>query len=230
MPGSGRRTKHVVVMGVSATGKTMVGEELAEELGCEFVEGDSLHPQRNIDKMSAGVPLTDEDRWPWLEAIAELVARKHRAGISTVVTCSALKRRYRDVLRDAAPMYFLHLERAVRRARAADAAAHQALHAHRAAALAGRRPGAARRRRGRRGRRRRRRRSTRWSRSRSTRCACTTPSERTGPITVATPGADPRPCAAWTTTHSSRCTTTSCAPTPRHRGPSRSPGTARCAW
>ena len=96
-------------MGVSATGKTVVGEELAEELGCEFVEGDSLHPQRNIDKMTAGIALTDEDRWPWLEAIADLVARKHREGISTVVTCSALKRRYRDLLRDAAPMYFLHL-------------------------------------------------------------------------------------------------------------------------
>jgi gluconokinase len=109
MPGSGRRTKHVVVMGVSATGKTVVGEELAEELGCEFLEGDSLHPQRNIDKMAAGTPLTDEDRWPWLEAIAELVASKHREGVSTVVTCSALKRRYRDVLRDAAPMFFLHL-------------------------------------------------------------------------------------------------------------------------
>ena len=62
---------HVVVMGVSSTGKTTVGEPLAEELGCEFIEGDELHPRHNIEKMSAGVPLTDEDRWPWLQAIAE---------------------------------------------------------------------------------------------------------------------------------------------------------------
>jgi gluconokinase len=100
---------HVVVMGVSATGKTIVGQQLAEELGCEFVEGDSLHSQHNIDKMTKGVPLTDEDRWPWLQAIAELVAVRDSEGVSTVVTCSALKRGYRDVLRDAAPTFFVHL-------------------------------------------------------------------------------------------------------------------------
>jgi gluconokinase len=100
---------HVVVMGVSGTGKTTVGEQLAEELGCEFVEGDQLHPSRNIDKMSKGIPLTDEDRWPWLQAIAEMVAVRDHEGISTVVTCSALKRSYRDVLRDAAPTFFVHL-------------------------------------------------------------------------------------------------------------------------
>jgi gluconokinase len=100
---------HVVVMGVSATGKTSVGEQLAEELGCEFIEGDSLHSQHNIDKMTEGVPLTDEDRWPWLKAIAELVAERDSQGVSTVVTCSALKRSYRDVLRGAAPTFFVHL-------------------------------------------------------------------------------------------------------------------------
>jgi gluconokinase len=100
---------HIVVMGVSATGKTTVAEQLAEELGCEFIEGDSLHPRRNIEKMERGVPLTDEDRWPWLQAIAEMVAVKDYDGTSTVVTCSALKRRYRDVLRDAAPTFFVHL-------------------------------------------------------------------------------------------------------------------------
>jgi gluconokinase len=110
MPGSTRRLVHVVVMGVSATGKTTIGEQLAEELGCEFIEGDELHPRRNIEKMSSGVPLTDEDRWPWLQAIAELVAVKDYEGVSTVVTCSALKRSYRDVLRDAAPTFFVHLE------------------------------------------------------------------------------------------------------------------------
>jgi len=101
---------HVVVMGVSATGKTTVGKHLAEELDCEFIEGDDLHPRQNIEKMSEGIPLTDEDRWPWLQAIAELVAVKEFEGVSTVVTCSALKRSYRDVLRDAAPTFFVHLD------------------------------------------------------------------------------------------------------------------------
>jgi gluconokinase len=109
MPGSRRPLEHVVVMGVSATGKTTVAVQLAEELGCEFIEGDDLHPSRNIAKMEAGTPLTDEDRWPWLQAIAEKVAVKHSEGTSTVVTCSALKRSYRDVLRDGAPTFFVHL-------------------------------------------------------------------------------------------------------------------------
>jgi len=110
MPGSRRKPMHIVVMGVSATGKTSVGELLAEELGCEFVEGDSLHPRRNIEKMEAGTPLTDEDRWPWLQAIADLVAVRDHEGTSTVVTCSALKRKYRDQLRGHAPeVEFLHL-------------------------------------------------------------------------------------------------------------------------
>lgn len=100
---------HVVVMGVTATGKTTIGERLADELGCEFVEGDSLHPRRNIEKMEHGIPLTDEDRWPWLQAIADLVAARDVEGISTVVTCSALRRAYRDALRDAAPTFFVHL-------------------------------------------------------------------------------------------------------------------------
>jgi gluconokinase len=110
MPGSSRKRMHIVVMGVSGTGKTSVGEELAEELGCEFVEGDSLHPRRNIEKMEHGIPLTDEDRWPWLQAIADMVAVRDHEGTSTVVTCSALKRKYRDLLRDAAPMFFVHLD------------------------------------------------------------------------------------------------------------------------
>jgi gluconokinase len=110
MPGSSRKPMHIVVMGVSGTGKTSVGELLAEELGCEFIEGDSLHPRRNIEKMEHGTPLTDEDRWPWLQAIADLVAVRDHEGTSTVVTCSALKRKYRDILRDAAPTFFVHLD------------------------------------------------------------------------------------------------------------------------
>jgi gluconokinase len=101
---------HIVVMGVASTGKTAVGEQLAEELGCEFIEGDDLHPRQNIEKMSQGIPLEDEDRWPWLQAIAELVAVKDLEGTSTVVTCSALKRGYRRVLGDAAPTFFVHLD------------------------------------------------------------------------------------------------------------------------
>ena len=101
---------HIVVMGVTATGKTTVATEVAEELGCEYIEGDELHPSQNIAKMEQGVPLTDEDRWPWLQAIAELVAVKDLEGTSTVVTCSALKRSYRDVLQGAAPTFFVHLE------------------------------------------------------------------------------------------------------------------------
>lgn len=96
-------------MGVSATGKTTVAVQLAEELGCEFIEGDDLHPSRNIAKMEAGTPLTDEDRWPWLQAIADMVAVKDFERTSTVVTCSALKRSYRNVLRGSAPTFFVHL-------------------------------------------------------------------------------------------------------------------------
>jgi gluconokinase len=102
---------HVVAMGVSATGKTAVGTRVAEQLGYEFIEGDDLHPQANIDKMAAGTPLTDEDRWPWLQAIADRVAERDAAGVSTLVTCSALRRVYRDVLRSAVTTdtFFVHL-------------------------------------------------------------------------------------------------------------------------
>lgn len=102
---------HVVAMGVSATGKTVVGTRMAKELDLEFIEGDDLHPQANIDKMAAGIPLTDEDRWPWLQAIADRVGERDAAGRSTLVTCSALKRTYRDVLRSAVSTdtFFVHL-------------------------------------------------------------------------------------------------------------------------
>ena len=101
--------RHLVAMGVSATGKSTVAARLADELDLEFVEGDDLHPRSNIAKMEQGVPLTDEDRWPWLRAIAELVAAREHDGVRTVVTCSALKRDYRDVLREGAPTFFVHL-------------------------------------------------------------------------------------------------------------------------
>ncbi|GKQ39668.1 gluconokinase [Streptomyces sp. A012304] len=102
-------TPHVVVvMGVAGTGKTTIGPLLAARLGVPYAEGDDFHPQANIAKMSAGTPLTDEDRWPWLDAIGTWA--RGRAGLGGVVSCSALKRSYRDRLRAAAPeVVFVHL-------------------------------------------------------------------------------------------------------------------------
>ncbi|MFF4834329.1 gluconokinase [Streptomyces sp. NPDC001315] len=98
----------VVVMGVAGTGKTTIGPLLAARLGVPYAEGDDFHPQANIAKMSAGTPLTDEDRWPWLDAIGTWA--HGRAGLGGVVSCSALKRSYRDRLRASAPgLVFLHL-------------------------------------------------------------------------------------------------------------------------
>ncbi|MFD3843907.1 gluconokinase [Streptomyces sp. NPDC058642] len=98
----------VVVMGVSGTGKTTIGPLLAARLGVPYAEGDDFHPPANIAKMSAGTPLTDEDRWPWLDAIGDWA--DGRAGLGGVVSCSALKRSYRDRLRAAAPgLVFVHL-------------------------------------------------------------------------------------------------------------------------
>ena len=107
------RPAHVIVMGVTAVGKTSVAEGVVKALGWDFMEGDDLHPQANIDKMSAGIPLTDEDRWPWLHAIADRIGEEDEAGRSTITTCSALRRVYRDILRKAVArdqaVYFLHL-------------------------------------------------------------------------------------------------------------------------
>jgi gluconokinase len=97
------RCTHVIVMGVSGSGKTKVGQALAERLGFGFIEGDDHHPPENITKMAAAIPLTDEDRWPWLRALADLIAERHQRGESTVLACSGLRRAYRDVLRAAVP-------------------------------------------------------------------------------------------------------------------------------
>lgn len=97
-------------MGVSATGKSSVAERVAEALGWDFVEGDDLHPRANVAKMEAGDPLTDVDRWPWLTRVGEAMAGHERDGRHGVVTCSALKRAYRDRLREHVPdLWFLHL-------------------------------------------------------------------------------------------------------------------------
>lgn len=98
----------VVVMGVSGSGKTTVGTALAERLGVPYAEADDFHPPENVAKMASGVPLTDTDRAPWLDTIAAWL--KAQGGAGGVVTCSALKRAYRDRLRRAAPdVFFLHL-------------------------------------------------------------------------------------------------------------------------
>ena len=87
-----------IVMGVSGSGKTTVAVMLADALGVTFLEGDELHPRSNVEKMRSGTPLTDEDRWPWLRAIAARIDEWRTAGKAGVVTCSALKRAYRDIL------------------------------------------------------------------------------------------------------------------------------------
>ena len=92
-----------VVMGVSGSGKTTIGRALASELGADFLEGDKFHPPSNVAKMSRGEPLDDADRWPWLDRMAEELARARSSGRSAVLACSALKRSYRDRLRRGAP-------------------------------------------------------------------------------------------------------------------------------
>jgi gluconokinase len=88
----------LVVMGVSGSGKSTIGTQLAIQLHWEFEDGDWFHPARNIDKMQAGIPLTDEDRAPWLIAIADFIDQARLSGRHAVVACSALKRRYRTVI------------------------------------------------------------------------------------------------------------------------------------
>ena len=98
--------KHVVVMGVSGCGKTTVAERLAGHLGWALAEGDAHHSAANVAKMASGHPLTDEDRRPWLEALVAWTLEQAADGQSTVISCSALRRRYRDVLREADPTTF----------------------------------------------------------------------------------------------------------------------------
>src|SRR3954464_11330508 len=101
----------LVVMGVSGSGKSTVAEALAARLGWRFEDGDGFHPPANVAKMSAGQPLTDEDRWPWLQAIADEIDRLSAAGQRAVIACSALKRAYRDILvhgRDDIRIVFLN--------------------------------------------------------------------------------------------------------------------------
>lgn len=104
-------TTTLVLMGVSGVGKSSVAAELATRLGGEFTEGDDFHSELNRKKMADGHPLDDEDRWPWLRSIADWIGRQEEADRPAVVTCSALKRSYRDLLRDGHPsVRFVHLK------------------------------------------------------------------------------------------------------------------------
>lgn len=97
-------------MGVSGSGKSTVAAGIVERLGWEFAEGDDFHPPGNVAKMSAGRPLDDDDRWPWLRLLADWIGEHEREGRPVVLTCSALKRAYRDLLRDGHPsVWFAHV-------------------------------------------------------------------------------------------------------------------------
>ena len=89
----------LIAMGVSGAGKSLIGEMLAERLSCSYTDGDAFHSAANKEKMHNGIPLTDDDRWPWLRTIRAAIEEKQRAGETAVFTCSSLKRSYRDVLR-----------------------------------------------------------------------------------------------------------------------------------
>jgi len=102
----------LIVMGVSGSGKSTLASLLGKQLGCPFFEGDSFHSITNVAKMSRGEPLTDADRWPWLDKLGEAIGKSVRRGGVTVAACSALKRAYRDRLRAAigVPTSFIMLE------------------------------------------------------------------------------------------------------------------------
>ncbi len=104
------RAAAIIVMGVSGSGKSTIGALLAEALGWPFADADGFHPAENVAKMAAGQPLTDEDRWPWLDAIAAHIGASRQAAQPVVVACSALRRAYRDRLRAGySDLVFLHL-------------------------------------------------------------------------------------------------------------------------
>jgi len=100
----------IVVMGVSGSGKSTVAAALAAALGGVYLDADDLHPAANVAKMAAGIPLSDDDRMPWLRIVGEALAEADRRDVVTVIACSGLRRRYRDVLREAAPdLCLVHL-------------------------------------------------------------------------------------------------------------------------
>jgi gluconokinase len=101
---------HVVVMGVTGVGKSTVAAKLGERLNRMYAEADAFHPRASIEKMAAGIPLSDSDRWPWLRRLRDWLSRQGAAGHDTVLSCSALRRSYRDLLREAnGRVRFIHL-------------------------------------------------------------------------------------------------------------------------
>ena len=105
------RSRHVVVMGVSGAGKTTVAKGISIATGLRFAEADEFHSECNVATMRSGVPLEDADRWPWLRELTAWLAACSADGVSTVLACSALKRSYRDVLRQGSPgLDFVHLD------------------------------------------------------------------------------------------------------------------------
>jgi gluconokinase len=113
MPGRGRADA-CVVMGVAGCGKSLVGSALAQSLGWTYVEGDLLHPPANVQRMASGLPLTDEHRWGWLDAIGQRIALSGQHGDGVIAACSALKRAYRDRLRrygDGLTFVYLEIDR-----------------------------------------------------------------------------------------------------------------------
>ena len=102
-------TVHLVFMGVSGSGKSTVAQAVRDRLGWEMAEGDDFHPPENVRKMSEGTPLTDADRWGWLESLADWTAERDARGEPTIITCSALRQAYRDVLRRGGEgTFFVH--------------------------------------------------------------------------------------------------------------------------
>jgi len=109
---AGGRAYGIVVMGVSGTGKTTLSERLGAQLGCPMLEGDAFHSAENVAKMRTGHPLTDADRWPWLDRLGRAIGEAAREGGTVIAACSALRRVYRERLRTAAgvPLFFVFLD------------------------------------------------------------------------------------------------------------------------
>lgn len=106
----GTRPTTVVFMGVCGSGKTTIAKLFAQRVGWPFAEADDFHPAANVAKMASGIPLTDDDRWPWLRSLRDWISKEAAGGHNVVMTCSSLKKAYRDILREAnAEVYFIEL-------------------------------------------------------------------------------------------------------------------------
>lgn len=109
LPASERGQQVIIVMGVTGCGKSSLGREIASSLDAPFLEGDEFHPEANIAKMSAGIPLTDEDRVGWLDLLAREIRQRAETGASVVMSCSALKKKYREQLNDVSGQDILYV-------------------------------------------------------------------------------------------------------------------------